>query len=766
MRNLSNPIWAVLTRVLSVVTASLAVGTLLLLPPAHLPGVRTDLVAAPAWASESAFSPTSAAFEHEPPRVEVISSTDQEIVLQVNIPPLLETEVWHSGTAYQRLALPGTGTTTDIGKPEVPTFARFVAIPRGAEVEVEVLADTVDARAPYMLYPAQEPLLDQDGEPEFAIHLASYQRDEYYPNEIVELEGPYVIRGVEVVLVRFYPLQYNAVLSELKVHTGYRARLSFVRGAEGFVDERLRSPYFDSLLSSLLLNYAQLASPPRPLFGAGLGSANGCDFLIITPPHLESQANLLADWKIRRGIDTEVRTTAQTGSTASAIRSYIQNAYDTWGTPPSFVLFLGDAEYIPTNYVTLHPDQPPGNTLIGTDLYYATVDGSDYFPDISTGRISVDTASEAAHIINRIINYERNPTHQAGFYSSVAMAAYFEDDVSPYTYEDGLWVRTSEQLATYLGNMGFDEQRIYYAHPWVTPLHYHDGTPLPFYLLRANGFPWSGSGAEVVDAVNSGRLILNHRDHGVRWMWAQPELYVWDVEGLNNGDKLPVVFSINCETGWFDNETDDTAHGTSVNEVNFAEAWQRNPNGGAAGVVASTRASYGGYNDELNKGLYDAIWPDFLPYTPVPGPFSDPQYRMGQVLNYGKLYMATMWGESVHRKITFEVFHYFGDPTMEIWTAVPQTLTVSQAPVVLTNAPSFTVQVAQDGALVSLVKDGEILATATSSAGSATINFSSPLTSGPISVTVTKHNYTPYEVMVTAMETIIPSHLPLALSGY
>jgi hypothetical protein len=72
--------------------------------------------------------------------------------------------------------------------------------------------------------------------------------------------------------------------------------------------------------------------------------------------------------------------------------------------------------------------------------------------------------------------------------------------------------------------------------------------------------------------------------------------------------------------------------------------------------------------------------------------------------------------------------------------------------------------VAQDGALASLVKDGEILGTALSSGGSATITFSSPLTSGAISVTVTRHNYRPYEGTVTALETIIPHQLPLVMS--
>jgi len=699
------------------------------------------------------------------PRVEVVTSTSEEIVLEVTIPVVTQEEAQQDGTAYQRLSLPNSGTTTEIGNPELPAFGRFVAVPRGADLKVEVLADTVETSTGYLVYPAQQPRIDQDGEPDFVIDLASYERDEYHPTQIVYLEEPVIIRGVEVVLVRFYPVQYNAARGQLRIHTRFGVRISYSGGAGTFSDERLRSPYFDSLLSSVLLNYSQLGPPPGPGGGSGLAGTNGGDFLIITAPAFLTHANRLADWKILRGIGTEVRTTAQTGSTASAIQSYIQNAYETWNPPPSFVLFLGDAEFINTNYMTVHPQQPPGETLIGTDLYYATVDGSDYFPDISTGRISVDSASQAQSLINKIINYERSPTATASFYSNVAFAAYFEDDDSPFTWEDRLWVRTSEEIGTYLGNIGYDEQRIYYAEPDVNPLKYSDGSSLPPYLWRANGFPWIGNTAEIVNAVNDGRFILNHRDHGVRWMWVQPELYVWDVEGLTNGNRLPVVFSMNCETGWFDNETDDEGHGTSFIETNFAEAWQRNSNGGGAGVIAATRASYGGYNDDLNKGFYDAIWPDFLPYTPSSGPFSNPQFRMGQVLDYGKLYMATVYGESTYRKITFEMFHYFGDPTMEVWTAYPQDLSVSHDTELEFAAAFFTVHVTQSGAMISLVKDGRILGTALSSADGTVVPLSAVAAPGTAHLTVSKHNYRPYEGTVTVTDSPYHLYLPVIVAG-
>jgi hypothetical protein len=599
------------------------------------------------------------------PTVRVLHSTADELVLDVQIAGLTTSDVQQDGTVYRRLQLPYSGTTTEVGKPELPTFGRFLALPQGAQVEVEVLDAVSETIGDVLVYPAQEPQPDGPAlqeEPPFVIDENFYAQDTLYPGRVATVDEVKSLRGCQVTVVRLYPFQYNSARRELTTYSHLRVLLRFV-GAEGpFVNERYRAPSFENLYRRLLLNYEQLGtSQPKP----APESATGAEFLIITHPDFQVAANALATWRNGQGIDTEVRTTNETGSTAAEIRTYIQDAYDNWSPPPEFVLFLGDAEFVPTNY----------STLIGTDLYYATVDGADYYPDIHTGRISVDTAAEAQKAINDIIDYDRNPVSDEAFYQNVSMAAYFQDhyypsDPPPDGYEDRRFVLTSEEIRDFLLTQGYTVERIYNAEPSVDPTNYNNGTyangePLPAELLRANGFAWDGDAADITAAVNAGRFILNHRDHGATWCWGDPHYAVSDVQALTNGNKLPVVFSMNCQTGWFDNETDDSSDGTSFTAIHFSEAWQRNPNGGAVGVIGATRASYSGYNDWMTEGFYDAIWPDFLAYND-PG-FSLPEYRMGVVLNYGKLAMETLWGgSSSTNQLEFEMFHYFGDPVLMI----------------------------------------------------------------------------------------------------
>jgi hypothetical protein len=113
--------------------------------------------------------------------------------------------------------------------------------------------------------------------------------------------------------------------------------------------------------------------------------------LIITYDSFNAQVQPLAESKRRRGLSTHLVNLSTVGSTNTQIYNYIYDAYHTWADPPEYVILVGDIGQIPTNN---------GLTCI-TDHKYVTVDGSDYFADIHIGRISVQTQSEAAHVVSR-----------------------------------------------------------------------------------------------------------------------------------------------------------------------------------------------------------------------------------------------------------------------------------------------------------------------------------------------------------------------------
>jgi hypothetical protein len=695
------------------------------------------------------------------PEISLLTSNINELILEVSFSGMAVNDLEKEGMVYQALSIPGGGKTYNIGWPELPTLGRFIAVPQGARPQIEVLEYTSQTLSDYSVYPVQEQPVDKEGapEPEFTKDEGFYQRNEFYPDRMAFVEEPKILRGCPVSFFILFPVQYNPATKELRVCSSMRVKISFAGGSGVFIDPSFRSPYFEPMYENLLLNYSSLGSSSR----RGGERPTGCDFLIITHPNFQAWAESLALWKNLSGISTWVKNTTQTGLDTGSIRSYIQNAYNTWDPRPSFVLLIGDAEFIPTFYRTNHPYY---GYKIGTDMYYATVDGSDWYPDLYMGRISVDSASQAGVVISKILQYERNPiSSPASFYSNVLIAGYFQDDYSPYNWEDRFFIKTSEVVRDFLLLQGYSAERCYNKTSGSNPCCYYYGDPLP------PGLTWNGNATQISNAINNGVFIVNHRDHGSTNGWGDPQYGVSNVNSLTNGDKLPVVFSLNCETGWFDNETDASGYGTPTTAVYFCEAFQRKANGGAVGVFGATRVSYSGFNDELCKGLYDAMWTYFDPTYPNGSsthPIYAPMFRMGAVLNFGKFWMYDKyyltggagypWGSDLSTtKLTFEIFHYFGDPTMQIWTALPMGMDVTCADTILLGSSEIPVTVTYsegvpvESVLVCLMNDEVYETGYTNAQGEITLPCTTTMV-GNLHITATKHNYRPYQGVITIAE--------------
>ena len=68
-----------------------------------------------------------------------------------------------------------------------------------------------------------------------------------------------------------------------------------------------------------------------------------------------------------------------------------------------------------------------------------------------------------------------------------------------------------------------------------------------------------------------------HRNHGWRRGWYRPLFTIDDLPSLDNGDLLPVVFSVNCSSGIFDST-----------KLSWAEAILRMDGGGAVAILGDT----------------------------------------------------------------------------------------------------------------------------------------------------------------------------------
>ncbi len=686
------------------------------------------------------------------PEVAISQNNSSSLAFRVHFPGFVVNDIDAGGQLWQRLSFRNMAEHAFPGEPAVPVLSRWVAVPDGAEPVLKVTASGARTIRDINLIPAQAPAPDCycEDEPGFEIDPTIYSNADAFPGRLFEMEKPVVVRGLRLMRVNLYPVQVRPAIEQAVVYSDFDVTIEF-RGSKGrfFTDRRARS--FQNVYG-LAMNHMAFRSEPLPYLGGK--SEGGAEYVIICGPLFEDAAQQLADWKNLQGYDTEVYTTAETGTSVAAIKTWIKNAYDTWDPAPEWILFLGDAEFISPTY-----DSDDG---VASDLYYLTVDGDDEWEDIHSGRISVDTAAQAEKRVTDIINYERDPIDNDSFYTNAYFAAYWQDGGGGY--EDRRFLRTSEEtyqwFHQFMPNSPFTPHRIYVTDSYVTPLYWNQSyylwtaswwtySPVNIVpeLLRSNGFAWDGDAGDITAAVNGGTAFITHRDHGEETGWADPAFYVSNVNGLNNGDKLPTVWSINCLTGDYDGET-----GYGVPDPCFSEAWERNPNGGAVGIMASTELSYSGRNDRMFWGWLDSMWPDFEPDYPT-DKANEPEWRQAALMLYGKMYMSMHYADDPYRMIGIEEFHYFGDPTQEMYAGVPGEMEISHLPLLPMGSVSFDVSVDVDNALVSLTQNGVILGRAYSSGGNAHLVFDAPIAStDDVHLVVTRYTYHPYEtdIMVGA----------------
>ena len=244
---------------------------------------------------------------------------------------------------------------------------------------------------------------------------------------------------------------------------------------------------------------------------------------------------------------------------------------------------------------------------------------------------------------------------------------------------------------------------------------------------------------------------MQHRDHGNEVAWGEPSYDKDDIPGLTNTD-LSFIFSINCLTGKYNNGVEC-----------FAEKFHRYTyNGqpaGALGLLAASETSYSFVNDVYVWGVFDNMFPDFMPDYG-----STPESR-GMLPAFGnaagKFFLKySSWPYNIENKeVTYNLFHMHGDAFTCLYSEVPQELAVIHDPVQLAGLQTFTIQ-ADEGALIAFSVNGEIIGIGTGTGLSEDIPIIAQNPPDFIDVVITKPNYYRYQASVQ----VIPPYGPFVVT--
>ena len=675
----------------------------------------------------------------------IVNSSRSNLELSLTIDEFSLENSRHAGIEGQNIVLSGIFLPNEAGMPDLPVISRYVAIPRGSHVSLNVIRQVTETISDVNLMPA--PVLPLDNDKSTMVYARNekvYSTDAFFPSNPIITSEPMKIRDVDVAIVSVTPFQYNPVTKELIVTRNLDLEVRFEDGDGIFGgDPRYRSPAWDHIIRDMVINENILPDANYQQFiknAVGRGDY-GCEYLIISPDndnflHL---ADSIKKFRTEQGILTEVvRVSECGGNNENAIRNYIINAYYNWDIPVSAVLLLGDyntngAYGIVSPFMYNHPENNP----YISDNRYADVD-DDHLPDVVMGRITGRTYNELSRMINKDLQYERTPPTDPDFYDKPMTAMGFQEErwfqlcseIVNGFWEHGLGKHPVRANAIYDGTPGDVWSSATNTNTIINYFGPNGMNYIPETMSHLN--QWYATANTINNAINSGAFMVQHRDHGAETLWGEPYYDTYYIGQLNNTN-LPFVMSCNCLTGKFNY---GGANGTC-----FAEAFHRSQHG-ALGLIAATEVSYSYVNDVYVWGAYDNMWPEFMPNygTEHPTDFILPAY--GNVSGKYFLEQSSWTGNSV-KEITYYLFHHHGDVYMNIYSEVPQNLNVTMSSE-LTQGETHVQLAATAGATICITSNGKIIALETATGQPQTIEIEPQIIGNDVIVTITKQNFRRY----------------------
>jgi len=594
------------------------------------------------------------------------------------------------------VSIEGLPLVGEEGQPLLPAYGMEVLLPQGeavASVKARVLSEeTIQLDLPIEWAQPQAPLSRRDQFEPIGSNSEIYGSDRPFPQSRVKYVTTQTFRGYNIAFFRVYPLQYR----------GSRHALVFAREVEIEIETtpsealyrrslqtlRSRDCHDAELVSRFVRNADAVetyeAHPANfTLLSQLVDPQDTYPYVIIVHSNFINVLETLRAHKERLGLGAKIVHTGQINFNYSGadiqekIRNFIRDAYLNWGT--EYILLAGDTSSIPARgfYAKAGSDEDDD---IASDLYYAALDGTwnddgdslwgepdeaDLIPEVSVGRISIDDSTQAANFINKLIKYETQPVVSQIKTAEMVGELLWDDPTWGGDYKDEIKDGTS-------------------AHGYTTVGFPPTFTVNTLYDRDLDPDRWDKE--DLIPILNGGCHIVNHLGHsdvtyGLR-------MYNSDVDTRFTNDGISntyfIVYTQGCYSGSFDNRN---AGGGYIGDC-LGEHFTYVENAAVA-FIGNTRYGWGahqstrGANQYYDRQFFDAI-------------FGENITEIGKANDDSRVDNIPFIDLGPNRWVYYELV-LLGDPAMDIWTDVPDTLTLARPDVIYVGENQVELTVTSGG---------------------------------------------------------------------
>ncbi len=622
---------------------------------------------------------------HNKPLVEVAESNWDTIEIEVVIDGFQNRDLKTKGGIFTQLSLDDNAFKGEEGEPRLPVIRKLVEVPYGADVTLDYQIEsikTIDLGA-YQLIPVQPPIPKLPGAleaAEFKMDSRVYRQNRFLSEPEVRIQDIDYMRGHRLVVLEISPVSYNPGHNLVQYSARMSIRLNLQDADQELTamkDYRYYSAPFEMFFEANVINHGSYRDrsftfPPPASVG----------YMILNIAAYTEAIQPLVEWKTVQGYDVTV-VDVPSGATTTTIKALIQNAYDNWLNPPSYVLLNGDTDTLPA-----YSGESSGSA---DDNQYTELEGVGFYtPDVMIGRFSVRSVTDVQNILTKSLQWDM---------TSMPDTSYLKDSLFLASSDHGSMLEGTHEWSWNNHIKPYDQLRNIYH-----PVYERQG----------------GNTTHFAANVNEGRSLVNYSGHGygdgsgtacIKFVHS-------DVQALTNANKYPHVMVFACGTN-LHNQT-----------ISFGERWLLEANKGSVSFWGTSDSSYWDEDDDLERAIYQTQNQDY-------------QYSLSAMYFSGlyKIYQAGYSSAAYY----YDIYNLMGDPSLPIHGRIPM-VPVIDAPVNTTpNPQTFTVTIFDDNgpakyALVAIHDGVELLGSAfTDETGEAAI-YIDPSSPGTAVITVSGRN--------------------------
>lgn len=390
------------------------------------------------------------------------------------------------------------------------------------------------------------------------------------------------------------------------------------------------------------------------------------DLVIVTVPLLDSAARRLATLHANQGMrvavvsQREVFDAYASGSPdPTALKMLMMMLWDraeSDADKPKYLQLMGDGSYFNRN---LDPDgvnlltfqsansESTVSSYVTDDYFGLLEEGMGESPGdklaIGVGRIPAPTLSQALAFVSKVETYSgvnTDSTAGAGCETEGSSTTYgpwrnriiFVTDDQDGNNNDG-WRHMSDSEVH--SNRVSEEHGEYDVIKIYPDSYLQEATP--------GGERYNEAEAEIARKVEEGALIIDYIGHGGDRGWAHERiLNTTTIREWTNKKRLPVFMTATCELSRYDDPEVESA----------GEMIVFNPDGGAVGMLTTTRTVFSGGNQELNTAFFKTVL--------------DEDEGTGQLRCLGDICKDTKNSSDVTSVTNMRNFSLLGDPAMQL----------------------------------------------------------------------------------------------------